>query len=137
EGLVYRLGLVDAPDLGALDPAADPSGGHPAPVALTGAYLTHHLGLELGHDLGREGRRAEHLGLLGGGDEAALAGQQALIDPAAGALPIADFSPVLVLCDDFDRHQLALEHPVDGIARARAAADIDLVGLQRGKTGNR
>ena len=76
------------------------------------------------------------VGRFRGDDKAALAGQQALVDPAAGPLPIADFAPILVFCDDFDRHGLALEHPVDGVARAGAGADIDLVRPQGGEARN-
>src|SRR5262245_12787163 len=116
--LVDRLRFIDAPKPRPLDPAADAGYPDPAPVAGAGAYFAHDLGLELGHDLGRRGRGLVQGGGLGWDDEAALAGQQALMDPSAGALPIADFAPVLVLGDDLDRHALALEHPVDGIARA-------------------
>src|SRR5262249_27972513 len=87
--------------------------------------------------LGGGGRRLVQAGGLGGDDEASLAGQQALMDPAARPLPIPDFPPIFVLGDDFDRHALALEHPVDGITRARSRADIDLIRSQRGKARQR
>ena len=36
-----------------------------------------------------------------------------------------------------DRHALALEHPVDGVACAGPGADIDLVRTERGEARNR
>src|SRR4029453_18039354 len=117
--LLYGLGLIDAPHAGALDPAADAAHLDPAPVAGAGADFTGHLRVELGHHLGRGRRRLVEAGRLGRDDERALAAQQAVVDPAACPLPIADFPPILVLGHDLDRHGLALEHPVDRVPRAR------------------
>ena len=50
----------------------------------------------------RGGGRLVKAGGLGRNDEAPLAGEQALVDPAAGTLPIANFAPVLVLGDDLE-----------------------------------
>src|SRR3954470_118001 len=134
--LVNLFGLIDAPPAGPFYPATHAGDLDPTPVAGAGANFAHYLGLQLGHDLGRRGGRLVQAGDLRGDDEAALARQQALMDPAAGPLPIADFAPILVFGDDFDRHGLAFEHPIHRIAAARAGADIDLVRPQRGEARN-
>src|SRR3990167_6435205 len=135
--LVDRFRLIDAPQAGPPDPAAGAGYFDPAPVAGAGTNLAHHFRLQLGHDFSRGSRCLVEAGGLRGNDEAALAGQQALVNPAAGALPIADFPPVFVLGDDFDGHCLALEDPIDRIAGAWTRADIDLVRPQGGETRDR
>src|SRR4029453_13265474 len=135
--LLYGLGLIDAPHAGALDPAADAAHLDPAPVAGAGADFAGHLRLELGHHLGRVCGRLVQAGRLGGDNEGALAGQQALMDPAACPLPIAYFPPILELGPDLDGHGFALENPVDRVAWAGPGADVYLVGPERGKTRQR
>ncbi len=76
-------------------------------------------------------------GRLGGDNEGALAGQQALMDPATCPLPIAYFPPILVLGHDLDGHGFALKTQSIWVARAGPGADIDLIGPERGKTRQR
>src|SRR6185437_15988300 len=54
----------------------------------------------------------------------------ALLDPALGAVDIADAMPMVEFGDDLDGHALAREDPVDRILLARSGADIDLVRAQ-------
>src|SRR5206468_20588 len=45
------------------------------------------------------------------------------------------FSPVFEFRDDFDRHALALEYPVDRVTRAGTGTNIDLIGAKRREAG--
>jgi len=74
------------------------------------------------------------VGLLASGS---LASQHTLVDPSLGALPIADFTPRPVFCDDFNRQSAALVDPVDRILNARPGAHVDLVCAQADVTGKR
>ena len=135
--LIDDFALVDAPDVTALDPADMAASLHPAPISRARFHLGDDLDLHARHQGGACRGRLAQRRMGRRDDDVALAHQQALVDPAAGALPIADLPIVLVLADDLDRHALALEHPIDGVAAARAGAHVDLVGSHHGEARHR
>src|SRR5690606_26382381 len=73
--------------------------------------------------------------LVPGRDDAGpAAAQQRMVDPALGALRIADAAPVLEFGDDLHRHAGAVEDPAHGIVLARSRPHVDPVRLQADET---
>src|ERR1700731_104285 len=66
-------------------------------------------------------------------DDRTLAGYHSFMDPALGALPIADHPPVLELSYDLHRHVLAGQHPFDRVVLPWADPEVDLVRAQADK----
>ena len=58
------------------------------------------------------------------------------MDPAFDAVGVGDEAPDFEFALDFDGQVAAFVDPFDGIAQAGAAAQVDLVGLQRGEAGD-
>src|SRR6185437_10516556 len=128
--LLHGLVRVDAPDLVALEPALDALRLDAAPRAAAFDEARHDSGLGTCH------RRRRGIGF--GMEDAhgaldqhiARTRQHALMHPTLAALEIADLAPHVEFLDDLHRQPLADEHPVDGIALARAGAQVDFVGPQ-------
>ena len=60
-----------------------------------------------------------------------------MVDPAFGPLPVADAPPVLGFGGNLDRQPGAGIDPGDLVIAGRAAAHVDLVGLEADEAGNR
>src|SRR5579872_6035878 len=128
--LLYHLVGVDAPDLVALQPAADAPGLDLAPRALACEKAGDDAGLGA-RDHRRIGGGAVVQGAdLVADDDRALPRHHALVDPALGAVGEADLVPVLELENDLDRQILARQLPLDRVLFARSRAKIDLIGAQ-------
>src|SRR5216684_2583911 len=66
-------------------------------------------------------------------NDRAFPGNHSFMDPALGALPVADHPPVLELSDDLHRHVLAGQHPFDRVVLPRTDPEVDLVRAQADK----
>src|SRR6266404_2728021 len=66
-------------------------------------------------------------------NDRALASNHSFMNPALGALPVADHPPVLELSDDLDGHVLAGQHPVDRVVLPGTDPEVGLVRAQADK----
>src|SRR5688572_12358517 len=135
---VEYLVRIRAPEIVPPKPALVALDLHAAPV-VGAAFgdLGDHAGLQDGDCLGAAGRVGAQGARLVDDEGAALARKQVLLDPADGAVAVADPPPGVELPDDLHRQALALIDPEDGIVRARTGAQIDLAAVERGETRQR
>jgi sugar/nucleoside kinase (ribokinase family) len=137
-----RLSGIGTPDFRLRHPTFGAVDLGEAPVAVAFADIHRHARLELGDDGCRRQRFAAHvdedaLALAlhpRGGNGSARTREQRLVDPALGAIGIANLAPVVVFLDDLDRQAGFQIHPRCGIIRAGADAQVDALRLQGDET---
>src|SRR3954447_10296944 len=131
---VHLLVRVDAPEALLLDPAVKTVAADAAPVCAALLHLGDDAGLEPGRNravgVGAIVDRRKLVLVLHGDDSGTATRKQRVIDPALGALGIANPAPVLELGGDFDREAGAGVDPGDVIVLGRAGADVDVIRFQ-------
>src|SRR5471030_86989 len=98
--LLHDLFWIDAPDLLALQPAGDAIGLDAAPVRVAFEQLGDDAGLGAGDDGGVARRLVAQRADLAADDHVPPSRHHALLNPAGGAVEIADLPPVAELGDD-------------------------------------